>query len=520
MTIPFLYEDFKFFNNIQKEGIVIKIIGGLPHGGDSTKIIHGITEDIKKFVKTWRDRQANDPGLHRKMEWEALRLCARFAGLIIALVLLDRRIRNAAEREGLKSRPDRVRSPRQVMRNVKLPGGILLRVKTPYCAPKSGTKAKKSRKQEGQGIYPAFAALGIFEGKSPLMADLILRFSLQMPSFEIACKELTMLGHPLDSKMPERTVRDFGKQALEARNKKISDWHAGKLEPETILTGRKVVVSVDGGRLRTRKKKRKTRKGKNRKYKTPWREPKLLIIYALDEHGKREKKIKAQIDATMAGPDEAMELMAYHLFRLGAGEAEVVEFIADGAPWIWERIDAVIAMAGLDPKRCRKVLDIYHAFEHIGEALDACGLKGKEKKRQMTRLKRKLKAGKVEDVVRALQGYLDKSRTDREALGKQIAYITKRRHMMKYDTLKRRRLAIGSGAVESAIRRVINLRIKSPSMFWNEDTAEAMIHMRSQLLSDRWDEMMEQIKEHSKVSRRRNFKLIPTLHQKNRDNAA
>ena len=75
MTIPFLYEDITFFNNIQKEGIAIKIIGGLPHGGDSTKIIHGITEDIKKFVKTWQDRQAKDPGLHRTMEWEALRLC-------------------------------------------------------------------------------------------------------------------------------------------------------------------------------------------------------------------------------------------------------------------------------------------------------------------------------------------------------------------------------------------------------------------------------------------------------------
>ena len=51
---------------------------------------------------------------------------------------------------------------------------------------------------------------------------------------------------------------------------------------ETV-NGRRVVISTDGGRIRIRKNKRgpKTKKGSNR-YSTDWREPKLLIIYVVN----------------------------------------------------------------------------------------------------------------------------------------------------------------------------------------------------------------------------------------------
>lgn len=45
----------------------------------------------------------------------------------------------------------------------------------------------------------------------------------------------------------------------------------------------------------------------------------------------------------------------------------------------------------------------------------------------------------------------------------------------------------GSGAVESAIRRILNLRIKAPGSFWTPEAAETMIFLRSKLLYHRWD---------------------------------
>jgi hypothetical protein len=69
-----------------------------------------------------------------------------------------------------------------------------------------------------------------------------------------------------------------------------------------------------------------------------------------------------------------MELLAFHLHRLGAARAKAVSFVSDGAPWIWNRLDWVVGRAGLDPKRTERVLDCCHAAHHVSLALLALGL--------------------------------------------------------------------------------------------------------------------------------------------------
>ena len=48
---------------------------------------------------------------------------------------------------------------------------------------------------------------------------------------------------------------------------------------------------------------------------------------------------------------------------------------------------------------------------------------------------------------------------------------------------------MGSGAVESAVRRVVNLRMKGNSIYWLPEHAEAMLHIRAFLKAGRWDEL-------------------------------
>ncbi len=45
---------------------------------------------------------------------------------------------------------------------------------------------------------------------------------------------------------------------------------------------------------------------------------------------------------------------------------------------------------------------------------------------------------------------------------------------------------MGSGAMESAIRRVVNLRIKSNSIFWLAENVEAIVPLRSFYKTRRW----------------------------------
>ncbi len=57
---------------------------------------------------------------------------------------------------------------------------------------------------------------------------------------------------------------------------------------------------------------------------------------------------------------------------------------------------------------------------------------------------------------------------------------------MQYKKFKVANVPCGSGFVESAIRRVINMRLKSAGSFWKRQMAEYMLFLRSQFLSGRW----------------------------------
>ena len=74
-----------------------------------------------------------------------------------------------------------------------------------------------------------------------------------------------------------------------------------------------------------------------------------------------------------------------------------------------------------------------------------------------------------------------------------LTYFITHASRMKYAQLKKSNLPIGSGQVESAVRRVINLRFKSPGSFWKEERVENLMHLRAVYKSGRWDDLMERI---------------------------
>ncbi len=76
-----------------------------------------------------------------------------------------------------------------------------------------------------------------------------------------------------------------------------------------------------------------------------------------------------------------------------------------------------------------------------------------------------------------------------EALRGQCAYFRSRMHLMRYDELRRDGLPIGTGAVESAIRRIVNLRMKGPGIFWTPENAERILYLRCRAKAGRWSEV-------------------------------
>ena len=112
-------------------------------------------------------------------------------------------------------------------------------------------------------------------------------------------------------------------------------------------------------------------------------------------------------------------------------------------------------------------------------------------KRQNVRLKR----GWIERIEKDIEKLLtDAERTK----GKQMKYWSRNRERMRYARFRKRSLPIGSGSVESAVRRVVNLRLKGPSIVWREDHAEGVIHLRAHAKSGRWDTIEDAILENSR----------------------
>ena len=71
---------------------------------------------------------------------------------------------------------------------------------------------------------------------------------------------------------------------------------------------------------------------------------------------------------------------------------------------------------------------------------------------------------------------------------------------MAYPTFRGFGLPLESGAIESSIRRVINLRLKGNGIFWREENAESMLQLRAPVMSDRWNDRMSEMRQLRKTT--------------------
>ena len=77
-------------------------------------------------------------------------------------------------------------------------------------------------------------------------------------------------------------------------------------------------------------------------------------------------------------------------------------------------------------------------------------------------------------------------------------YWERNKDRMRYDAFRAQGIPIGSGAVESSVRRVVNLRRKGASIVWTEDHAEGVLHLRAHAKSGRWHELEHDVLIHSR----------------------
>jgi len=307
---------------------------------------------------------------------------------------------------------------------------------------------------------------------------------------EKAREELEERGIKLDIKIVRRISLEFSRKTIEYRDILLRKYNEKELLSGDNLRGKIVVLTVDGGRVQVRSGGKRGLRGKNgrRKFNPEWKEPKILRLYVIDNKGKRLCREFDFIDGTFGDCDALLELVCMYLHIFGIKEAEKLIIIGDGAPWIWDRVKEIRKRFELPSDKVIEILDFYHSVEHIFSAVEECKKWGdRKKKRWFNQQKQRLKQGNFKLFMEALWE-LCKGRRSKE-VGKIIDYFEKNEKRMQYLDFKNAGYPIGSGAIESAVRRVVNLRMKGPGIFWLPESAEAFLHVRAQLLSGRWNDL-------------------------------
>jgi hypothetical protein len=339
----------------------------------------------------------------------------------------------------------------------------------------------QARADRGRGSYFGLVLLGVCDRTTPALASEVAQLAAALSSFEDAQARLRQMGVAMSIRRIANVAYHF---AQRARSRQELDG----MGIEGSLAGKRVVISTDGGRLRVRKDKRgqRTKKGRSR-YHTDWREPKLLVIYVVDEKGRLAQEFAPVMDGTLKGPDEVFRLLEFYLRQLDIDQAKEVLFIADGAKWIWERVTRLWQRLGLVGVRCRELVDFYHVVEHV-YALAALNKswRASYRKQWATRQRRRLWRGELkaflDDVERLCRGKRGKDwAREREYLLRNF-----RAGRLNYSKARWAKMPIGSGSMESAVRRVINLRLKGPGIFWHEEHAEQMLLLRAYYKSKHW----------------------------------
>lgn len=187
-------------------------------------------------------------------------------------------------------------------------------------------------------------------------------------------------------------------------------------------------------------------------------------------------------------------LIVGYLRLLGAAYAQEVECISDGAEWIWERVDRLVTEVEIPQERLVLVLDFYHASEHLWEAVALCTRLSKQERTKLYKKLRHMLRHKHNGVQRVIEE-LKKVVSTRQGkkLKKALAYFEKHRDHMNYAVLDEMKLPVESGHMESAVRRVVNLRFKAPGSFWKEKHVEKLMHLRAYFKAGRWDELIKRV---------------------------
>ena len=181
-------------------------------------------------------------------------------------------------------------------------------------------------------------------------------------------------------------------------------------------------------------------------------------------------------------------------------EETVKVLVCDGARNLWNYIEQNERFNDYE-----KIIDYWHALEHLSAAAEALFGKGSEQGKswytQYADLLLKNDNG-AQRLLRSITYFERKeklSNSRQEALRVQRTFFSRNQNKMHYAKFRQRGLPIGSGPVEAACKTLVKTRMCRSGMRWLREGGQNILALRTYVKSNRWDAFWKHFNELEKT---------------------
>jgi hypothetical protein len=259
---------------------------------------------------------------------------------------------------------------------------------------------------------------------------------------------------------------------------RVTDYYGKAVTPtvnkDAILSAVKkdevLYVEVDGSMILTREE--------------GWSEVKVGRIFKSDDcihaKGKPGWISNSQYTAHLGSHKAFTETMDNLIDKYGNMDKRLV-FVSDGATWIKNWIEDAFPNAV-------SILDYYHVCEHLHEFSGNVFSDKPKEKLWTDKQKEWLLSGKVQTVINNIK----KKGKNSEKARQLISYYTTNKNRMNYPDYQKIGCGIiGSGAIESAHRTLVQKRMKQSGQRWSCNGAQNMLNLRVVRKNNDWNKIIE-----------------------------
>ena len=278
-----------------------------------------------------------------------------------------------------------------------------------------------------------------------------------------------LIGLNMSAKQIQRVSENYGAIIEEEQKTAIATETGLKKEQKKDLT----YVMVDGSMIYTREE--------------GWKEIKVGRVF------KDDSIIPIQEKRKMISESLYVTHIGTHTDFIPKMDNEIACYsnkvcIADGAKWIWN-------WAEDNHPKMIQILDLYHALEKLSAYAKAQYTNHDERRKWVEEQKTLLLSDKVLKVIRRVKNEVPltcEAKKMQEAL---VSYYTNNQQRMRYGTYKSKGYLVGSGAIESAHRNIVQQRLKLSGQRWSNAGAQQIVNLREYQKSNRWNEVVDMIKQ-------------------------